>query len=105
MYQLFTTLGSLQVGNGTQHKTKIELTSVAFAHAPHGSVVANMARIGSTDDLLPDLLSQFSHLAYCASRNHDHKNIMQNKKLVRIVIWVVVISMVMSLLIAALSLF
>ena len=39
------------------------------------------------------------------SRDDHHKNTMQNKKLVQIVIWVIVISMVMSLLIAAISLF
>ncbi len=102
--QLLSGLGALQVGDGAQCQPEIEFSLITVPETGEGAGVALLAGITDTPYPIDQLLREPCHVSTVA-RSQPHSNSMQNKKLVQIVIWVVVVGMVLSMAVAAISLF
>lgn len=96
--EAFAGLAPAQVGKGGQSEAGVELSLVALAQPAQGALDAVGAKVPD-----PEEAKEKPHVSTVAAVHHIQLR-MQNRKLVQIIIWVVVISMVLALVISAISL-
>ena len=93
--------GASQKCQGREGEPVIEVALVALPEAPHSSLEPDAADVGPADKSLKESLKASFHvLPLTATYLHST---MQNKKFVKVVIWVVVISMVVTLVVASVA--
>lgn len=102
--QLFAGGGLTEVGDGGEGEAYVQLTGVTLPETLQRAAVTLGAGIGSPECPPCQLPRQSGHPSTVAAYS-THLNTMQSKKFVRVVIWVVVIAMVLSLAAVGISLF
>ena len=76
---------------------EIEVPALAGAKTSQRALPRRRGHVGGSHDSLGQTSHSRFHLSTVVPSSPDHSNRMQNKKLVRAVIWVIVISMVLAL--------
>lgn len=95
--------GLLQVGESGQGEADVQLLVVALSKSAQSPILSLLAGVGFAERRLEDAFSQSCHLSTVADPSTGAKP-MQNKRFVKVVIWVIVAAMVLSLGVAAISL-
>ena len=97
-------LGATEISEGSERQTDVELTLVADTQACEGAADPLIAGVSVSQGPVEQLLRESCHVSTVADQSTP-RNTMQNKQFTKVVIWIVVVGMVLSMAVTAIALF